>query len=162
MVQELNQRFEPGSHLLFISGMAFPDLEYTPSFGAQCGPVTPIPFHVRSPLLRPETHIRSRGRLPVLAPVHMPEAPVYKEHGARSDKDQVGFPWKRFAVEAEAEPEAVEQLSHAQFGLRVRAANTRHVVAALFRSEYVAHATILMPRRPWPARVLYRPGRQAQ
>ena len=75
--------------------------------------------------------------------MHVPEAAVYEENSAGACEDQVGLAGECFAVEAVAESEAVQQRAHAQFGLRVAARDSRHVVAALRGRENVGHDNMM-------------------
>jgi hypothetical protein len=68
---------------------------------------------------------------------------VYEENRVSASENQVGLAGQRFAVEAIAESEAVQQRSHAQFGLRVAAANARHVVTALRGCEDVGQGNMM-------------------
>lgn len=144
--QERDQRLEFRRHPGFIASAAFPDFEDAPPIPAQCSPVAPVAKYVGTPLFRPEAHIRRRDRLAVFAAVHVPEAAVDEQDSARPRENEVWFPGKRFAMQTVPQPQTVQIRAHAQFRLRVTAANARHVVAALFGCENVAQINIMSPR----------------
>ena len=123
--------------MFFLPSVAFPNLEYAPPIFLQRCPVAFVALHIGPPLFRPEILIRSRNWFSAFASVHVPETAVYKKNRARSRKHQIGFPGKPLAVKPVSESHPVEQFPHPQLRCGVRAANARHVVAALGGCEYV-------------------------
>ena len=96
-------------------------------------------------LLGPEGLVGGGGGFAVFAVVHVPEAAVDEEDGAGAGEDEVGFAGEGFRVEAVAQAEAVEILTHADFGFCVYAPDARHVVAALGGGEDVGHGRVRAP-----------------
>jgi hypothetical protein len=123
--------------------VAFPDFEDSPSGGAESGAVALIAHDVGTALFRPETRVGRGRRLAELAAMHVPEASMYEENSAGACEDKIGLAGQRFAVQAVAESEAVQQRAHSEFGLCVAAPNARHVVTALFRCKNVAQGNMM-------------------
>jgi hypothetical protein len=137
--QEPDQRSEFPEQSFFVAGLAFPDLEHTPSVRLERGPMALVPIHIRAPLRRPKIGIRGRNRFAVLAPVHMPEATVDEEYGAASRKHEIGFPGQSLAVKPVSQSHPMQRFPYTHLGFGVDAANARHVETALRRGKYVSH-----------------------
>lgn len=72
----------------------------------------------------------------------MPKASVNEDHLSQARKDEVRTAWEIIPAKAEAESEAMGRAPYPQLGFRVPAADGRHNLRPLVRSEFVSHRSV--------------------
>ena len=111
---------------------AFPDDNDMPAGLLQRGLFFFITFNVALEFFRPEFHVRFGHRGDFAAFMAMPEAAVDENHRMPFGQNDVGMAGQLWGVEAVAEAQHVQMMTHEQFRLRVFRADFAHGFAAFF------------------------------
>ena len=110
--------------------LTFPNRDHPPTCSTQRRDVPRISRYVPVELGYPEPDTRFGHRAVRTARVAVPETPVYEDHRAVTFQDQVRPAWEILCMQPEPEAQAMRDLPHRQFRLRIARANPRHNLAA--------------------------------
>jgi len=103
--------------------LTFPYYETFPTHLSECSLVLFVTGGVSFEFSKPEFLIVGRRRTVLAATMSMPEAAVHKEGNTSANKNDIRIAGKILAVKSKPVTHAMEQGTHAPFGLRVFATN---------------------------------------
>ena len=111
---------------------AFPDDNHMPAGLLQGGLLFLIAFNVALEFLRPEFHVGFRHGGDFAAFMAMPEATVDENHRMPFGQNDIGMSGQFRRMEAVAEAQHMQMMTHEQFRLRVLRTDFAHGFAAFF------------------------------